>query len=230
MKSSLVSVAVIVLLLAASIGFVFVSNSALFRNSEKVTGSSLDASIAQAETNVSTHASTTKPYIALASLYLQKIRETSDSSYYQRIESLMDSAEKVDSKDGDIFAIRSSISMGRHDFKSGYIAIQKALRLNPNRPAYYGLRGDSEIELGKYDAAVTSFQTMVDKRPDFNSWSRIAYIRELNGDVIGAKSSLNQSIGSGSTYPENIAWAYVELGKLDLRDNPDAATHDFLHQ
>jgi tetratricopeptide (TPR) repeat protein len=71
--------------------------------------------------------------------------------------------------------------------------------------------GDTQIELGEYTGAVDSFQKMIDMRPDYNSYIRIGYIRELYGDIPGAISSLQLAIDAGSKHPENIAFAYVEL-------------------
>ncbi len=187
----------------------------------------LDKDIALGEAQIREKPTTTKPYITLSSLYLQKVRETSDAAYYAKIDALMDKAEKLDPNDGDIPAIRASTLIGRHLFKEAKLQTAKALTLNPTRPAYYGLDGDVAIELGQYTDAVTAFQKMVDLRPDFASWSRIAYIRELYGDVPGAILALDTAISSGSSYPENIAWAYVEKGKLLLRSNPAAAKESF---
>ncbi len=205
---------------------VFASNVPAFRSREAV-GSPLEQSIEKAQKVVSTNPPITKPYISLAGLYLQKVRETSDATYYAKVDELMNEAEKVNPKDADIDAVRASAAMGRHEFKEGYAYIQKALSINKTAAAYYGLRGDAEIELGKYQEAVDSFQKMMDIRPAFSSWSRIAYIRELYGDIPGAKKALAEAISSGSNYPENIAWAYVELGKIDIRNDLAKAEVDF---
>jgi tetratricopeptide (TPR) repeat protein len=189
--------------------------------------SSLDVSILNAEAKVATKPPLVKPYITLASLYLQKVRETSDSTYYSKINGLMDTATAINPLDGDIPAIRSSVAMGRHDFQTGKKYALDALKINDHTAVYYGLNGDADIELGQYQDAVGSFQKMIDIRPDFSSWSRIAYIRELNGDIPGALIALNEAISSGSNYQENIAWAYVERGKLEMRSDLDAATKSF---
>ncbi len=68
---------------------------------------------------------------------------------------------------------------------------------------------------------------MIDIRPDYNSYIRIAYIRELYGDIRGAKNSLQLAIDAGSKHPENIAFAYVELGKIHFRESLENAKSDF---
>jgi tetratricopeptide (TPR) repeat protein len=168
-----------------------------------------------------------KSYINLSQVYLQKVRETADASYYQKISDLLDRAEKIDASNSDILATRASVELGRHHFKEGNAFAKKAVLLSPNNHLNYGLVGDSEIELGQYTEAVDAFQKMTDIRPDYSSYVRIAYIRELYGDIQGAKDALNLAIGAGSSFKENIAFAYVELGKLDMRNSLDVATSDF---
>ena len=204
---------------------VFASNTAIFQKTDAA--SQLDRQIASAQAEVAAHPPIAQPYISLASSYLQKARETADSSYYDKMDEALAQAQKIDASDADVPALQAAALNGRHEFEAAYASAKKAIAMNDTKPAYFGLLGDSAIELGKYDEAAAAFQKMIDMRPDFNSWSRVAYIRELYGDIAGAKAALRESITSGSEYQENIAWAYVELGKLDMRDNLDAAHKDF---
>jgi tetratricopeptide (TPR) repeat protein len=209
--------------------FVVLTNKQAFFTSPTSLGiTKLDTDIRAAEKVAATNPPLTKPYINLAELYLQKVRETVDSSYYAKVDTLMDAAAKIDPKDADVPAVRASVAMGRHLFKIGKQYTSQALALNAHTAAYFGLDGDADIELGKYQDAVDSFQKMVDIRPDFASWSRIAYIRELYGDIPGAQVALTQAISAGSSYPENVAWAYVEQGKLFMRSDVDAANTSFM--
>ncbi len=164
-----------------------------------------------------------KAYTALAALYVQKIRESADPSYYTTIDGLLDQAVLVDPNDMSIIALRAVIENGRHHFQNGYSLISQAIAASPDITSYYGIRADAEIELGKYAEAEMSLDHMVGRRPDFSSYTRIAYLRELYGDNEGAKEVLKSAISAGSVYKENIAWAHVELGKLKFRTDLDAA-------
>ena len=210
------------LIIAGALTVYFTNRSAFSPQAAATT--KLDTDIAAAEKVVATKPLITKPYLRLAELYLQKVRETVDPTYYAKIDALMTQAEAINPKDGDVPAVRASVALGRHQFKEGKAFIAQSLAISAHTAAYYGLNGDADIELGQYQDAVDSFQKMVNIRPDFASWSRIAYIRELYGDVPGALTALNEAISSGSSYPENIAWAYVEQGKLLQRT--DLATAD----
>lgn len=186
-----------------------------------------DRLIQDLETRVSAHPKNTALYLQLADVYLQKVRETADVSFYAKVEELMSKAEQIDPHNPEVFAVQALVAAGRHDFKSSLTLGQKALALNPHKAAYYGIVGDAQVELGQYEKATESFQKMIDVRPDLSSYNRVAYLREIYGDIEGAKEILTLAISSGSTFPENIAWSYVELGKLYMRSDLDEAGHFF---
>lgn len=196
-------------------------------NSSTESPKTLDGQIAQLSIAIKNDPQVIQNYIHLSQAYLQKVRETADVAYYQKISELMDKAEKIDPSNADIPATRASVELGRHHFKEGNAFAQLALQRNSHNHLNYGLLGDSQIELGQYTEATDSFQKMVDLRPDYSSYIRIAYIRELYGDTVGAQTALQKSIEFGSSFKENIAFAYVELGKLDMRDDLRHAEADF---
>ncbi len=165
--------------------------------------------------------------ILLTNAYLQEIRETADTALYTKIEDVLETLEGTHGDTAEIFAKRAEVANGRHDFKKGLEYIHKAIQLNSKHAAYFGIKSDSEIELGMYDESLRSLQTMVDLKPDFSSFSRIAYHRELYGDTEGALEALEAAISAGSVHSENIAWAHVESGKLRLLSDLRGAAQDF---
>ena len=189
--------------------------------SQTIAPKSTDGMIATALQQLEKHPDDIRIPISLSQLYLQKVRETADAAYYKKIDELMSAAEKIDPRNSDIASVRALNAMGRHDFAGGLIFAKKALTARPDSATYWGIVGDAEIELGQYQEAAVSFQRMIDLKPNFSSWSRVAYIRELNGDIAGAKDALNSAITAGSYFPENTAWGFVELGKLAARDSID---------
>lgn len=203
------------------------SSRAINNNPTPVNPKTLDGQIQLYSQAISANKKDIKNYISLSQAYLQKVRETADIAYYTKIDELMAKAEKIDPNYADVAALRSSVAIGRHYFADGKKYAEKAIALNPNDHLYYGLLGDAEIELGQYEAAASSFQKMADMRPGYSSYIRIAYIRELYGDIEGAKSFLQLAIDSGSSFKENIAFAHVELGKLNMRTNLEKAGKDF---
>lgn len=189
--------------------------------------SSVDSGITQYEWLIRESPENIWAYIILSSLYLQKIRETADTSYYDTIESLMDRAESLSPGNPDILSQRSQVALGRHSFREWKEYIVKAIAINPNRALYYWTLGDAQIELGDYTGAIDTFQKMVDIRPDYSSYIRVAYVRELYGDIKGAKDWLELAIDAGSTNKENMAFAYTELWKLNMRSDLSIAKSNF---
>jgi tetratricopeptide (TPR) repeat protein len=155
--------------------------------------------------------------IALSQLgiaYLQKARETNDPSYYSQAEQALDKALALAPDDYDSVAARGSLELSRHEFARALEWGLKARNLNPKKAYAYGVIGDAQVELGRYDEAVNTFQRMVDLRPDLSSYSRVSYARELYGDVPGAIEAMRQAVEAGSPAAENTAWTRVQLGNL----------------
>jgi tetratricopeptide (TPR) repeat protein len=76
--------------------------------------------------------------------------------------------------------------------------------------------GDALVELGRYPAAFAAFDRMVGLRPSLASYARVAYARELTGDLEGAASAMRLALDAAGGQPEPTAWSLVELAKLDL--------------
>ena len=152
--------------------------------------------------------------LTLASAYLQRVRETGDPALYQKAESVLSHAQSLDANSADVLASRGILALGRHDFAEALRLGKQALAIDSERARFYGVVADAQIELGQYDAAIASLQEMVNRKPDFASYSRIAYARELFGDPEGAIEAMGLAIEAGSTNAENVAWAQVQLGNL----------------
>ena len=74
--------------------------------------------------------------------------------------------------------------------------------------------GDAQVELGRYDDAFATFQTMVDTRPGLSSYARVSYARELQGDVPGAIQAMPAARDMRPGRPSDSAWASYQLGEL----------------
>ena len=210
--------------LLASLFFVLYQVHSVKQEAPVLTATStLDRSILLLQNQFEKDPKNTQAAVGLSEAYLQKIRETGDISYYEKIQKLLDTAEQYAKDNSEIFATRAEVANGRHDFKAGLNYITQAIAKNSEVSAFYGIKSDSEVELGKYDEALDSLQKMIDRKPNFSSFSRVAYQRELHGDRAGALEALTAAVSAGSTHTENSAWAYAEMGKLLVKENPEKA-------
>jgi tetratricopeptide (TPR) repeat protein len=106
------------------------------------------------------------------------------------------------------------LALARHDFALALEWGEKAKQVNPDRIYAYGVIVDAQIELGRYEEAVETLQTMVDLRPDMSSYSRISYLRELHGDMEGALEMMQLAVDSGTPNAESTAWVRTQLANL----------------
>jgi tetratricopeptide (TPR) repeat protein len=177
-------------------------------------GTSTDTLIGSLQEKVRENPKDFDSHINLANAYLQKVRETGDPTLYTKTEDLLGEAQKLDDHSPELFATRGRLALARHDFAAALQNGTRALALDPESASYHGIVGDAQIELGMYDEAINSYQEMVDRRPDFDSFSRVAYARELYGDPEGSIEAMEFALQAGSGTPENVAWAHVQLGNL----------------
>ena len=153
-------------------------------------------------------------YSQLGLAYLQKARETGDPTYYQKSEEALDKALALQADDYVSIGARGALALARHEFSAALEWGEKARQINPDRTYAYGVIADGQIELGRYDEAVETLQTMVDLRPDMSSYSRISYIRELHGDLQGALEMMQLAVDSGTPNAESTAWVRTQLANL----------------
>jgi tetratricopeptide (TPR) repeat protein len=153
-------------------------------------------------------------YSQLGLAYLQKARETGDPTYYQKTEEALDKALSVQPSDYASISAKGALELARHDFSAALEWGEKARQLNPDRTYAYGVIADAQVELGHYEEAIATLQTMVDLRPDMSSYSRISYLRELHGDTDGALEMMQLAVDSGTPNAESTAWVRTQLANL----------------
>ena len=153
----------------------------------------------------------------LAGAYIQKVRETTDFSYLDRANTLVDAVLGADSNEYEALRLKLEIELERHNFKKVAELAGRMTKNAPNDPWNWGALGDAQLELGDYNTAADSYQRMVVLRPDLASYNRAAWYRFLVGDQPGAVAIMKEAIGAGSASAENVAWCMVELGKIHYK-------------
>lgn len=151
---------------------------------------------------------------ALGHAYLQKARETGDPSYYPKAESLFQRALGQNDADFSAATGLGTLALARHQFAQALEWGERAKAINPYSAAAYGVIGDAQIELGRYDEAIATIQQMVDLRPELASFARVSYIRELHGDIPGAIDAMERAAEAGAARAENVAWTQTQIGNL----------------
>lgn len=153
-------------------------------------------------------------YSQLGAVYLQQARETGDPTYYQKADEALAEALRREPGDYAALAAAGELALARHDFAGALQIGQQARDLNPQRTVAYGIIADAQVELGRYAEAAETLQAMVNLRPDLSSYSRIAYLRELHGDLDGALEAMQLAVDAGGPSREASLWTRVQLGHL----------------
>lgn len=145
---------------------------------------------------------------------LQLARETGDPVHYARAEKAFQRAIAIDAENVEALIGMGTLALARHDFARGLELGKRALALNDSIPRIYGLIGDAQVELGRYEEALATVQHMVNLRPDLASYSRVSYLRELHGDLPGAIEAMELALEAGGPNAENTEYVRVQLGHL----------------
>ncbi|MFL5797069.1 MAG: tetratricopeptide repeat protein [Actinomycetota bacterium] len=155
-------------------------------------------------------------WATLGLAYAQEARVSADPSFYPKAEGALRRSLRIHA-DGNFEADtgEGALAAARHDFAGALGWGERARAVNPYNGNGYGVIGDAQVELGRYDAAFATFQHMVDLKPDLASYARVSYARELQGDVDGAVAAMQLALGAAGT-PEDRAFAASQLGDLSF--------------
>ena len=147
---------------------------------------------------------------------LQRARETADPARYAGAELAFEAALDIEPDHLDALIGLGTLALARHDFAGALQIGERARLIGPGVARVYGVIGDAQIELGRYDDALGTIQHMVDLRPDLASYSRVSYLRELHGDLAGATEAMELAVEAGGPSAENIEYVRTQLAHLQF--------------
>ena len=180
-------------------------------------GASTDERVAQLQAAVRA-APEGGPYAELGRAYLQKLRETGDPGFYARAEAALREATRRDPRAVMAAIGMGQLELGRHRFDAALEWGRRARRLAPELLASYPVVVDALVELGRYDDAASTLQELLDRKPGLPAYARASYLRELRGDIDGAKEAMRLAVAAGGQAPENVAYVQTLLGGLQFTD------------
>ena len=85
-----------------------------------------------------------------------------------------------------------------HDFEGAAAQAARAIELNPTDGHAHGILGDAYLEVGQYARAEEAYRRMLQTDGDLYSYSRLAGLKSLRGDVDGAIADLEGAIEAGT--------------------------------
>jgi tetratricopeptide (TPR) repeat protein len=152
----------------------------------------------------------------LALAYQQRARETGDPTYYRLSDLALRRAEKAGGTAALVLQGEAALANTRHRFRLGLRLAGREIALDRFNGSAYGALGDALFNLGRYRAAFKTYDHMALLAPGVASFTRVAAARELIGRPAAALEAERLAIESGSSVPENLAFAKVQLGNTEF--------------
>ncbi|HUR33289.1 MAG TPA: tetratricopeptide repeat protein [Vicinamibacterales bacterium] len=168
--------------------------------------------------------------VDLADALLRLARVRSDGGLVARGEQALRAALDRNPADYQAQQMLGSIYLSQHKFRQAADVARRATVLRPHDAINFGMLGDALLELGEYEPAFDAFDSMMQLRPNAAAYARVAYARELQGDLAGSLESMRLALDAvppGDS--ESLAWHHAQVGDLHLKlGNTAAAVQDFI--
>lgn len=144
----------------------------------------------------------------------QMLRDNGDEKFYDHAETAYQHALTLQPTNVEALSGLAWVTGGRHDFDKSREWANRALALDKENAAAFGLLGDAALELGDYDAAYDHYQKMMDLKPDLSSWSRGAQLLHMTGETSNAIHLMEKAIRAGGPFAEHTAWCRAKLAMM----------------
>jgi predicted Zn-dependent protease len=160
----------------------------------------------------------------LSRRYLQQAVSTGDPSFYDLTTRALDRARALAPGDVATTVTEGALALSLHDFARALELGRTAHEQVAEDPDPLAILVDASVELGRYDEAEDHLGELLARRPGSAALSRLSYLRELHGDLDGARIAMLQAEQATST-PEDRDTIATLVGDqlLAARDLPGAA-------
>ena len=153
--------------------------------------------------------------LALADALLRQTRVSGNAGLAVRAEQVLKTALAEDPADYDANRMLAALYLSQHRFGDAIKIGERNRDARPYDPVNYGVIGDGHLELGEYAEAFDAFDRMMTLRPSAAAYARVAYARELQGNLPGALVSMKLAAdATGAADPEALAWTDAQIGEL----------------
>ena len=202
--------------------------AAIARSTSRV---ELDATIASHRQKVAANPGDGAAAVQLADALMRAARVKGDASLAIEAEHVLRATLNHSSSDYLARRMLSVVYLSQHRFAEALTEAKAAQKLRPKDAWNYAIAGDALLELGRYEEAFDSFDQVMKHRPDAGAYARVAYARELQGDLDGALQLMRMSAEATSRQDvEGLAWTFAQIGNLCLlQGRLDEAEREFNH-
>jgi tetratricopeptide (TPR) repeat protein len=156
--------------------------------------------------------------VRLADSLLRDARVSGKPSLAFRAEETLLKTREIDPDNYEVSRALAAVYLSQHRFSEAIAIAERNRQQRPHDPVNYGIIGDGHLELGHYDEAFDAFDRMMTLKPSAASYARVAYAREIQGDLSGALEAMKLAADATSARDrEGLAWAHAQVGELHLQ-------------
>jgi tetratricopeptide (TPR) repeat protein len=156
--------------------------------------------------------------VLLADALLRQARATNDGRPAGRASEVLNAVLKEHPGQYDALRLLGAIDLSQHRFRDALDVARRSRDQRPDDAWNYGVMGDAQLELGEYSDAFDAFDKMMALRPNAAAYARVAYARELQGEVDGALAAMQLAAqATAPNDPEAQAWYAAQKGELYLK-------------
>ena len=156
--------------------------------------------------------------VLLSDALLRLARASSDGRNASRAAEVLNAALQENPGAYDALRLLGAVDLSLHRFNDALDVGRRASQMRPQDAWNYGVIGDALLELGDYDKAFAAFDQMMQLRPSPAAYARVAYAREISGDMTGALAAMQTAFqASPVTDPESQAWYATQVGELFMK-------------
>jgi tetratricopeptide (TPR) repeat protein len=181
----------------------------------KTSREALDRRVIELRAGLAAHPDDLGLAISLADALVRQTRVNGNAGLAIEAERILKRALDGDPGNYSANRILATLYLSQHRFREAIALGEKNRDARPSDPINYGVIGDGHLELGEYAEAFDAFDRMVTMKPSAAAYARVAYARELQGNLAGAVAAMKlASDATASDDTEAAAWHHAQLGDL----------------
>lgn len=152
----------------------------------------------------------------LAYLQYQRAALTGDLDGLSLAERTLDHAIQHLGPDGDLYFLKANIHFKVHRLADVEQDLQASTDLRQS-PQGRALKADLDFQQGRYEAARTRYQTLIDEERTWDTLARLAYFNFKMGDFNGADRLYDEAVDELTAKEmRHYSWVELQRGVVDL--------------
>ncbi len=164
---------------------------------------------------VETDPTSADSWVVYGDALLQAAVTSGDRGEYLAAKDAFDTALHLAPDSPETLTARARFALNAHDFARALTLAERAVGLSPYNPTALAALVDARVETGRYTEANAALTDLLNVEPGVTAYARVSYLRELTGDIDGARVAMQQAVASAGPGATRAS-VRVFLGDLQL--------------